>query len=101
MAAHVLVLNEFEAGLDALSRQREQLLRQPVGPERSTRMAESYDAEAELWSQVGERCRTRVYWRAALGAREYALRQARVWRRRAAADQLWSGGGRGAGEVAA
>ncbi|HEY3263300.1 MAG TPA: hypothetical protein VGJ95_24010 [Pseudonocardiaceae bacterium] len=89
---YAVVLEQLDTRLDELRREREQLMREPAGLQRSTRMMELYEAEAAVWSEIIDHCRTRVYWRAALGAREYALAAAGMWRRRAAADQLWTGG---------
>jgi len=86
---YTVVLEKLDEKLDELRREREQLVRRPAGVERSTRMAELFEAEAAAWSSVYEHCRTRIYWRAVLGAREYAIAAATTWRRRAANDEAW------------
>ena len=80
-------IDEIDAALDDIQQTRERLLAQPAGAERSLQLAELADAEALWWEALSERAGTRVHWRAALSAREYAQATARHHRRQAAPPQ--------------
>jgi hypothetical protein len=71
---------EVDAALDQVQRQREGVMRQCPCARRSQALAELCHIEADWWALLAERAPTRLQWRAALGARENALRLARRWR---------------------
>lgn len=72
-------IDQVDAALDDILRRRAQLLAHPLTPQRAVELAELADLEAACWEAVVEQCRTRVYWRAALSAREHARSAARRW----------------------
>jgi hypothetical protein len=81
------VLAQVDAALDRLGQARAQATAQPDSLARSRQLAELADIEAAWWEVLAEHSHTRVRWRAALVAREYAQQTARTWRARAAAQQ--------------
>jgi hypothetical protein len=87
------VTGQVDAALDQVQKDRERVLTAAPGPERSIRMADLYEIEARCWSVLFEHSRTRVYWRAALSAREHARQSARSWRRHAAMQHAQAPGG--------
>lgn len=82
-----LQTEQVDASLDEIQRARELVMARPPGVERSLRLASLADAEACWWESLSEFCRVRVYWRAALAAREHAQLTARTWRHRAVCQQ--------------
>ncbi len=79
-----LRIEQVDASLDEIQRARELVMARPPSMERSLQLAGLADAEACWWELLSEFCRVRVYWRAALAAREHAQLTAWTWRRRAA-----------------
>jgi len=75
---------QVNASLDTIHRAREQVMARPPSAQRSLQLAGLAQAEAGWWELLSEYCPVRVYWRAALAAREHAQLSARTWRRRAA-----------------
>ena len=75
---------QVNASLDTIHRARERVTARPPGAQRSLQLAGLAEAEAGWWEALSEYCRVRVYWRAALTAREHAQLSARTWRHRAA-----------------
>lgn len=71
---------QLDAALDTIVREREWTLARATGLDRAVRLAELYQLEARLWSTLFEQVRTRLYWRAALGAEAHARRCAEYWR---------------------
>jgi hypothetical protein len=95
--------------LDQLQRLRERALADAPSAQRCLRIASLYEQEAHAWSLLFERSRSRLHWRAALGAEVYARACARSWRSRAAteaaaraacADEAESWSAQAAGSVA-
>ena len=80
---------QLDSELEELSRVRDRVLAAVSTPERSLRLAELYWREAQLWSALFALTRTRLQWRAALGAEAHARARAAYWQRRA----LRPGGG--------
>jgi hypothetical protein len=78
------LVSGVEVELDRVSRERERLLRVSPSPARSQLVADLFDHEAWLWSQLFERTGSRLLWRAALAAEAHARSSARSWRRKAA-----------------
>ena len=94
-----LQTEQVDASLDKIQRARELVMARPPNVERSLQLARLADTEACWWESLSEFCRVRVYWRAALAAREHAQLTGRTWRRlaarqRAAADLAELEGGR-------
>lgn len=81
------LVSGVEVELDRVSREREHLLRVSPSPPRSQLIADLFDHEAWLWSQLFERTDSRLLWRAALAAEAHARISARSWRRRLAAEE--------------
>ena len=79
---------QVDGALDEILQARVVAVALPASAERSQQLAELADVEAAWWEELSERSRTRVYWRAALTAREHAQHTARHWRDRAAAQQV-------------
>jgi len=92
-ATELPVTTQVDAALDQVQKDRERVLAARSGPDRSARMAELYEIEAKCWAVLFEHSRSRVYWRAALSAREYARDNARNWRDRAATEGALNAGG--------
>ncbi|MFN2497176.1 MAG: hypothetical protein ABR608_14950 [Pseudonocardiaceae bacterium] len=86
MTTQITASEQVDAALDEILRVRAAATAQPVSVERSLLLAELADVEAAWWEELSERCRTRVYWRAALTAREHARHTARHWREQATAQ---------------
>jgi hypothetical protein len=81
-------IEQVDVALDEIQHARDQVMAQPSSAERALQLAKLADVEASWWEALSERSRTRVHWRAALVAREYAQHAARHWRQGAAAPQL-------------
>jgi len=82
----------LDAQLDDVQRRRECVMAQPPFPGRAAWIAGLYQQEAQVWSLLFERSRSRLSWRSALAAEAYARHCARVWLARADAvgtDVLW------------
>jgi hypothetical protein len=82
----------LDAQLDDVQRRRERVMAQPPFPGRAAWIAELYHQEAQVWSLLFERSRSRLSWRAALAAEGYARHCAHVWLGRAdavGADFVW------------
>ena len=75
---------QVNASLDTIHRAREQVMTRLPSAQRSLQLAGLAEVEACWWESLSEYCRVRVYWRAALAAREHAQLSARTWPRRAA-----------------
>jgi len=79
---------QVNASLDTIHRAREQVTAPPPTAQRSLQLslqlADLAEAEAGWWESLTEYCRVRVYWRAALAAREHTQLSAQTWRHRAA-----------------
>lgn len=86
-ATDLPLVSGLDAELDLVSRERERLLRVSPSPARSQLIADLFDHEAWLWSQLFERTGSRLLWRAALAAEAHARISARSWRRRAALEE--------------
>jgi hypothetical protein len=89
----ISVLTRVDEALDEIQRLRERIVIQASSAESFARLAELADSEAHWWSMLIEQSRTRVYWRAALSAREHARQTALGWRRRAAVQRAREAGG--------
>lgn len=76
----------LDALVDRLQRLRERALADAPSAQRCLRIAALYEQEARAWALLFERSRSRVHWRAALGAEAYARACARSWRSRAATE---------------
>ncbi len=86
MNAHETTSANVDVELELVHRHRERLLRAEPSPARSQLLADLYDHEAWLWSQLFRRAKVRLAWRAALTAEMHARAAARRWRRRAATE---------------
>jgi D-serine deaminase-like pyridoxal phosphate-dependent protein len=89
----ISVLVRVDEALDEIQRLRERIVVQASSAERSAGLAQLADSEARWWSVLVEQSRTRVHWRAALSAREYARQSALSWRRRAVMQRAREAGG--------
>jgi hypothetical protein len=69
----------LDAQLDDVQRRRERVMAQPPFPGRAMWIAELYHQEAQVWSLLFERSRSRLSWRAALAAEAYARHCGRAW----------------------
>lgn len=87
------ITTQVDAALDEVVRNREYVMAERPGALRSRKLSVLYKREAHYWSLLVEHSRTRVHWRAALAAREYARRTALSWRRRAAMQRARDAGG--------
>lgn len=76
----VSVFEHADTALDQILQSRAEAVAQPASLQRCLQLAELAETEAAWWEELSERSRTRVYWRAALVAREHALRTVRHWR---------------------
>lgn len=81
------ISEQVDQALDEIAGERARVIGWAPGAARSARLAELAESEADWWGVLFEHARVRVQWRAALTAREAARRAARVWRRRADAEQ--------------
>lgn len=88
MNARQQTATAIDAELEIVHRHRERLLRAEPSPARSQLLADVYDHEAWLWSQLFRRAKVRLAWRAALNAELHARAAARSWRRRAAGEPV-------------
>ena len=79
---------QVNASLDTIHRAREQVMAPPPTAQRSLQLSlqleDLAEAEAGWWELLSEYCHVRVYWRAALAAREHTKLSAQTWRHRAA-----------------
>ena len=87
VAKHASQTEPVDTGLDKIQHAREMVMAGPPSAERSLRLATLADVEACWWESLSEHSQVRVYWRAALAAREHAQLVARIWRRRAARER--------------
>lgn len=88
MSARQQTATAVDAELEIVHRHRERLLRAEPSPARSQLLADLYDHEAWLWSQLFRLSKVRLAWRAALTAEIHARAAARGWRRRAAGEPV-------------
>ena len=86
-STQITAAGQVDAALDEILRVRATAMAQPPSVQRCLLLAELADVEAAWWEELSERSRTRVYWRAALTAREHAQHTARHWRVQATAQQ--------------
>ena len=86
-ATELPVTEQIDTALDEIQQARAVAIALPGSVERCLQLAELADVEAAWWEELSERSRTRIYWRAALAAREYAQHTARHWRDRATAQR--------------
>ncbi|MBC3191686.1 hypothetical protein H7X46_11500 [Pseudonocardia sp. C8] len=75
-----------DAQLDALLRRRDTALADVLAADRDRRLALVFAEEAEFWSSLYRRSRSRVAWRGALAAEAWARHNAAIWRERADAS---------------
>lgn len=73
----------LDEAVERVTRRREQLLTDVEAPDRATRLAQLFESEARLWSQLFDFSSLRLVCRAALAAEALARHNTRVWRRRA------------------
>jgi len=78
-------LAQVDVALDEIQRLREKVMVRQRSADYFIQLAELADSEAGWWLLLFEHSGTRVYWRAALSAHEYARHSARKWRQNAAA----------------
>jgi hypothetical protein len=97
------VFEHLDEVLMRLTQQRDALLAAPGAADRSSRLAELFEIEAQMWSQLYELSTLRLVWRAALAAEAGARANAALWAARAAREkagavpaQSWAAGRVGA-----
>jgi hypothetical protein len=82
------VFEHLDEVLQRLTQLRDELLANPVTPNREARLAAVFECEARLWSQFYELTSLRLVWRAALAAEAGARANAALWARRATATAV-------------
>jgi hypothetical protein len=98
------VFEHLDEVLQRLTQLRDELLANPIAPNRPARLAAVFEFEAQLWSQFYELSSLRLVWRAALAAEAGARANAALWARRATAgpsETPYSALRLGAGELRA
>jgi len=80
------VFEHLDGVVSRLASERDELLADESAPDRASRLAAVFEAEAEAWSQLFELPTLRLVWRAALAAEAGARANAALWARRAAAE---------------